>query len=622
MTYDVYGVGNSLVDIQARVSDDVLGQSNRCRSRRCARSGWSRTAGGRRSRCAAATSSWSSPTAATSSSSASPRSDGRWFLQTSMSPTPTSSCTATPPTPSSTAPRRRRSWRGAAGARLRGPRADRPRRRLGVDGVRAGLRAGFGRLRPIVGAELTVAAGEPVRRSPRVFHLTLLVESRDGCRNLCRLLTEAHRGTRPAPGREPLPPALPLELARGARRGARLPLRLRARRRARGRLRGRREAARADAAAAEALGRRLVGAFGRERFRVELQRPFWRRDRARNRWLAELAERLGVPCVATGNVHCTTRSRAPLQDALRRGPARRRRWRSRSPSGAATGSAHLARRRRWRRASPSIPEAVAESRAARRAARASTSPATSATATRAPRTPTPTARWPRSAGRGSTSATPASRDRREARAAARGGAATDPQRSASPASSSSTTTCSSWPARSRPRCAGRTRRARSCRPGRGRGLERQLDRLLPDRPLPRRPGARRALPRPLPQRGDRRGARHRPRLPARHPRGADPPRARALRRATARPWSPPSPPTARAGRCATSARRSGCRRGRSSGWRGPWTASTARRGRARRSAAAIGAERAASRALAGAGPRWPARRGGCPATPPSTRAGW
>ena len=51
------------------------------RSRRCARTGWSRIAGGRRNPCKGATSRWSSPTAATSSSSAS-RADGeRWFEQ-------------------------------------------------------------------------------------------------------------------------------------------------------------------------------------------------------------------------------------------------------------------------------------------------------------------------------------------------------------------------------------------------------------------------------------------------------------------------------------------------------------------------------------------------------------
>ncbi len=159
-------------------------------------------------------------------------------------------------------------------------------------------------VRPITGAEMTVE-GEGAR-----FHLTLLVEDAGGYRNLCRLVTEAHRETRPHPDREALPPTLPLSsleerseglvcLSGCARDGA---------------LAGRWE--RGEAGRANALARRLVGAFGRERFRVELQRPFWRHDRARNRWLAGLAERIGVECVATGNVHMHDRSRAHLQDAL------------------------------------------------------------------------------------------------------------------------------------------------------------------------------------------------------------------------------------------------------------------------------------------------------------------
>src|SRR3712207_1642197 len=62
--------------------------------------------------------------------------------------------------------------------------------------------------------------------------------------------------------------------------------------------------------------RRLLSAFGRDAFRVELQRPSQRHDRALNRALAALADRLGVPCVATGNVHAHTRERARLQDAF------------------------------------------------------------------------------------------------------------------------------------------------------------------------------------------------------------------------------------------------------------------------------------------------------------------
>src|SRR5215212_11709584 len=56
-------------------------------------------------------------------------------------------------------------------------------------------------VRAITGAELTLDDGH---------HLTLLCESERGYRNLCRLLTIAHAGTRPGEGREPLPPSIPL----------------------------------------------------------------------------------------------------------------------------------------------------------------------------------------------------------------------------------------------------------------------------------------------------------------------------------------------------------------------------------------------------------------------------
>jgi error-prone DNA polymerase len=168
-------------------------------------------------------------------------------------------------------------------------------------------------VRPIVGAEMTIRGDE----FERPFHVTLLVENASGWRNLCLLVTEAHRDTRPRPGREPLPPTLPLttleERAEGliclsgcARDGA-LATHF-------AHCGGRTGAS--EAATAIAVGRRLVAAFGCERFRVELQRPFWRHDRARNRWLAGLAQRLGVPCVATGDVHMHDPSRAALQDVL------------------------------------------------------------------------------------------------------------------------------------------------------------------------------------------------------------------------------------------------------------------------------------------------------------------
>jgi error-prone DNA polymerase len=186
-------------------------------------------------------------------------------------------------------------------------------------------------VRAITGAELTVAVGPrvlareegpaggrgrpfsappPVPPSGSYVHITLLVENATGYRNLCRLLTKAHSHTRDNTARTAMQPWATLEqveehagglvcLSGCARDGA---------------LAGAWE--RGDTARGERLGRRLLAAFGRERFRVELQRPYWRHDRARNRWLELLASRLGVACVATGNVHSHSRRRARLQDAF------------------------------------------------------------------------------------------------------------------------------------------------------------------------------------------------------------------------------------------------------------------------------------------------------------------
>ena len=148
-------------------------------------------------------------------------------------------------------------------------------------------------VRPITGAEVTLAGGA---------HVTLLVESTRGYANLCRLLTEAHRHTR-LPGREAelLPPALDQRLLEKLNEGlvclsgcARHGLAVR------------------DPNAAA----RLAAAFGRERFYVELQRPYERGDARRIARLRELAETLGVQTVATGDAHAHHLSRTALQDAL------------------------------------------------------------------------------------------------------------------------------------------------------------------------------------------------------------------------------------------------------------------------------------------------------------------
>ncbi|HEV7494811.1 DNA polymerase III subunit alpha [Baekduia sp.] len=131
-------------------------------------------------------------------------------------------------------------------------------------------------------------------------HVTLLVRDARGWRNLCRLLTRAHARTRETPGRRRvLAPMLTVAdlaahtdglvcLSGCADRGVH----------------------------DEPTARALLAAFGRDAFRIELQRPFHRDDRARNRDLAELAGRLGVPCVATGNVHAHEPARARLQDVF------------------------------------------------------------------------------------------------------------------------------------------------------------------------------------------------------------------------------------------------------------------------------------------------------------------
>ena len=199
-------------------------------------------------------------------------------------------------------------------------------------------------VRPVTGAELTLEDGA---------HLTLLVESQAGYRNLCRLLTAAHSHTREGSQRSAGQPWVRLErleehaeglvcLSGCARDGL---------------VAGAWE--RGGNAPAAGLARRLLGAFGPDRFRVELQRPFWRRDRARNRWLAGLAERLGVACVATGNVHCHDPRRIRLQDAfvaVRLGTT----LEASEPGRRGNGSSALTSPRRMAERFAEHPEAVAE----------------------------------------------------------------------------------------------------------------------------------------------------------------------------------------------------------------------------------------------------------------------
>jgi len=145
-------------------------------------------------------------------------------------------------------------------------------------------------VRPITGAEVTLDDGS---------HVTLLVESTQGYANLCRLLTAAHARTRD--GAELAPPALEPALLAELNDGlvclsgcARHGLAVR------------------NPNGAAALAR----AFGRERFFVELQRPYERGDERRNAALRDLAETLGLQTVATGDAHAHHLRRTALQDVL------------------------------------------------------------------------------------------------------------------------------------------------------------------------------------------------------------------------------------------------------------------------------------------------------------------
>jgi error-prone DNA polymerase len=171
-------------------------------------------------------------------------------------------------------------------------------------------------VRAIHGAEIDVTTGgEPdisvSRRDGRARagapggapsdgrHLTLLVRDARGWSNLCRIITHAHAHTRDGPGRERTEPSVALQTVLDHAEGLVC-------------LTGCAE----HGVHEEPAARGLLDAFGPEQLRVELQRPYARHDRARNRALAAFARRLGVACVATGDVHTHARSRAELQDAF------------------------------------------------------------------------------------------------------------------------------------------------------------------------------------------------------------------------------------------------------------------------------------------------------------------
>jgi error-prone DNA polymerase len=167
------------------------------------------------------------------------------------------------------------------------------------------------RIRAIHGAEIDVA----VDGAAGTRHVTLLVRDGRGWSNLCRIITLAHAHTREGSARrERGEPWVELQGVLDHAEGL-VCLTGCAERSALGDPVG---GSAPDGGCEDGLrtARRLLDAFGPENLYVELQRPYARHDRARNRAFERAARRLGVSCVATGDVHAHVPGRAELQDAF------------------------------------------------------------------------------------------------------------------------------------------------------------------------------------------------------------------------------------------------------------------------------------------------------------------
>src|SRR6266566_4346412 len=150
-------------------------------------------------------------------------------------------------------------------------------------------------IQAITGVEVTLSDG---------CHLILLAETAKGYTNLCRLLTEAHLGA------ERLDPRLPLAqieerhegliMLSGSRRDGLLSRTLQT------------EGLRA----ASKLAERCRGAFGPDRFFVEIQRNRVRGDLGQTRALIDLAGSVQLAVVATGNVYYHKRELHRLHDVM------------------------------------------------------------------------------------------------------------------------------------------------------------------------------------------------------------------------------------------------------------------------------------------------------------------
>ena len=335
----------------------------------------------------------------------------------------------------------------AAGRGPHGAGADRPRHGLGLDGVRPGRRHARAAGDPRGRGQPSRTSRPPPDAAGRA--------TRPAGRNLCRLLTRAHAHTRDTPDRRTI------LRARGHARRPRG-----ARRRGSSACRGcARQGVRDEPTMrAAACGLRPRRPPRRAAAPVPAPRP-----RAQPRAGRRSPQRLGVPCVATGNVHAHAHARARAAGRVRRDPrahdARRLRAAApRQPQPRADDAA-----RRWRRASPTTPTRSRRPRDWPTGC-ASTSPRTSATATRAPRTTAPTPSWRQVCAPAFDDRYPRGhRLRDDARPPGWRRSCASSHSSGCRASSCCTATCSSWRARSPLEVRGAGTARALLPPGRGRG---------------------------------------------------------------------------------------------------------------------------------------------------------
>ncbi|MGI8474838.1 MAG: DNA polymerase III subunit alpha [Thermomicrobiales bacterium] len=169
-----------------------------------------------------------------------------------------------------------------------------------MDWYKAATKSG---LHPIIGIEAYLAEGRAAERERKNYHLLLLAENEQGYRNLLKLASRASLEGfyyRPRVDLEMLQEHHEGVIATSACLGGPV---------ANNFLHGKPDLARS-------LAGKLGEIFGPERFYIEVQDHGIREQVETNRELIPLARSLGLPLVATNDVHYTNVADAPAQDVL------------------------------------------------------------------------------------------------------------------------------------------------------------------------------------------------------------------------------------------------------------------------------------------------------------------